>query len=98
MWLTNRIVQRLGGGALERLSIRVLFRAQFAMLRGHKDQNLLGLIRQGQKNQRMLLTANEAFMVNSLATAQRNLGGERKSNLTDGKKEFDCRITFLILQ
>jgi O-methyltransferase len=71
MWLRNQRFQRLiGGGVLERASIRAVSGLELMGLGGHKDREVVRLIRQVRRERRWLLTSNEAFLVHSLARAQ----------------------------
>lgn len=76
MWLRNPRFQRLiGGSFLERLSIRLVGRMELMGLRGHKEPATLKLIRQIRRERRWLVTANEAFLVHSLARSTAKLPG-----------------------
>jgi O-methyltransferase len=71
MWLRNQRIQRLiGGGFLERASIRAVSQLELMGLAGHKDRDVVQLIRRTRRERRWLLTSNEAFTVYSLARAQ----------------------------
>ena len=71
MWLRNQRFQRLvGGGVLERTSIRLVAFMELLGLGGHKDSDVVRLIRRVRRERRWLLTANEAYTVYSLARAQ----------------------------
>lgn len=77
MWLRNQRVQKfLGGGALERVAIGGVSALEMLGLRTHKDADTLRLIRRVRRQRRWLVTANEAFLVHSLARAQSKLPGE----------------------
>jgi len=76
MWLRNQRVQKfLGGGALERIAIGGVSALEMLGLRTHKDGDTLRLIRRIRHERRWLVTANEAFLVHSLARAQSKLPG-----------------------
>jgi O-methyltransferase len=69
-WLHNQWVQRgVGGGVLERFLINVVARMQFSFLKPHKDAKLIKLLRRVRKERVSLLTADETFMIYSLARA-----------------------------
>ena len=69
-WLQNQRVQRLvGGGGVERFSINVVARIQLSFLKPHKDPKLIKLLRCVRKERASLLTADETFMIYSLARA-----------------------------
>ncbi|HEY1600471.1 MAG TPA: TylF/MycF/NovP-related O-methyltransferase [Pirellulales bacterium] len=71
MWLRNQRFQRLvGGGVIERTSIRLVAFMELLGLGGHKDSDVVRLIRRVRRERRWLLTANEAYTVYSLAKAQ----------------------------
>jgi O-methyltransferase len=71
MWLRNQTFQRLiGGGWLERASVGIVARFELLGLGGHKDPEVVRLIRRVRRERRWLLTANEAYIVYSLARAQ----------------------------
>jgi O-methyltransferase len=70
MWLRNRLFQRLGGGRLERFGIGVIFWLQMRMLSAHKDRETLRLMRRIRRERRSMLTAFEAYLVQSIARAQ----------------------------
>lgn len=71
MWLRNQRIQRLiGGGLFERASIRTVSQLELMGLSGHKDRDVVQLIRRTRRERRWLLTSNEAFIVYSLARAQ----------------------------
>lgn len=70
MWMKRRKFRRYGGRRLERMGIDFVSRLQLWLLRGHKNPEATRLIRQVRKERRLLLMANEAFMLYSLAQAQ----------------------------
>jgi hypothetical protein len=71
MWLRNQRIQRLiGGGLIERASIRAVSKLELMGLAGHKDREVVRLISRVRRERRWLLTSNEAFTVYSLARAQ----------------------------
>jgi O-methyltransferase len=77
MWLRSQRVQKfLGGGALERIAIGGVSALEMLGLGTHKDSGTLRLIRRVRRERRWLVTANEAFMVHSLARAQSKLPGD----------------------
>ncbi len=55
---------------LERTVIRFASRIEMNGLAGHKDKETLRLIRRTRRERKWLLTANEAFLVHSIARAQ----------------------------
>ena len=67
MWLKSRMIQRLGGGRLERLLIGTVSRIELMVLGTHKEPGPLRLIRQVRRERKSLLTANESFILYSLA-------------------------------
>ena len=76
MWLRNQRFQRLiGGGVLERISVGMVARLELLGLGGHKDKDVVRLLRRVRRERRWLLTANEAFIVYSLARAQSKYEG-----------------------
>ena len=76
MWLRNSRFQRfIGGSILERLSIRTVATLELLGLVGHKDPAVVGLIRRIRRERRWLVTANEAFLVHSLARSAAGLSG-----------------------
>ncbi|MDZ4778846.1 MAG: TylF/MycF/NovP-related O-methyltransferase [Planctomycetia bacterium] len=76
MWLRNARFQRLiGGGVLERISIGTVATLELLGLVGHKDPAIVRLIRQVRRERRWLVTANEAFLVYSLARSTAKLSG-----------------------
>lgn len=76
MWLRDQRFQRwIGGGFLERFSIRVVSALEMMSLMGHKDLDVTRLIRKVRRERRWLITSNEAFTIYSLARAQARLPG-----------------------
>lgn len=77
MWLRNPRFQRLIAGTFwERASIRFAAELELAGMSLHKDSDVTQLIRRVRSERRWLITSNEAFVVYSLARAQRQLDGE----------------------
>lgn len=71
MWLRNPRFQRwIGGGFLERTSIGLVARLELMGLGGHKDRDVVRLIRRVRRERRWLVTSNEAYIVYSLARSQ----------------------------
>lgn len=68
--LNSRWFQHLGGGRLERIGIGAVSKINLLLLGGHKEKEVLKLIRRVRKERRCLLTANELFILHSLAKAQ----------------------------
>jgi len=68
--------QRLVGHSrlLRRLTIGVFARLELLILKGHKERATLSIIRRCRRDAESLLTGNEAFLLHSLAQAQRELG------------------------
>src|SRR5579863_7790867 len=60
---------------LRRLTIGVFARLELLILSGHKDRATLHKIRLCRRDAESLLTGNEAFLLCSLARAQRCLDG-----------------------
>ncbi|MBN2023556.1 MAG: class I SAM-dependent methyltransferase [Pirellulales bacterium] len=72
MWLKSRRLQKLtGGGCLERWGIGLVSSVQLLALSSHKEDGVPQLIRRIRRRRRSLVTAFEAYMVYSLARAQR---------------------------
>lgn len=69
-WLQHPFIQSFGGGVLERTLIRFASWVEMQSLGGHKNKKTLRLIRKTRRERKWLLTANEAFMVHSIARAQ----------------------------
>jgi hypothetical protein len=76
MWMKNSRFQRLGGGRLEAVGLRLWSRLQFTALRGRKDPQVVRLLRTIHDDNRSLLSAFEAFTVYSVARAQRTRPGD----------------------
>lgn len=77
MLLKNATVQRmLGGGAMERLGIRMISAIEYMILRSHKDSQVLRLIRSTRWQRRTLVTFNEAYNVYSLCRSMASMPGE----------------------
>lgn len=76
MWMKNTRFQRLGGGSLETIGLRLWSRLQFTALRGRKDPHIVGLLREIHDEKRSLLSAFEAFIVYSLARSLRTRPGD----------------------
>jgi hypothetical protein len=71
MWLRNPFMQRVIGGTLwERTAIGFVAELELLGLGGHKHSHVVSLIRRVRRQRRWLVTANEAYMVYSLAKAQ----------------------------
>src|SRR5690606_23365589 len=60
---------------LERISIGAVARMELMSLAGHKEPSVLNLIRDMRRKRRSLTTANEAFLVHTIARAQSRLDG-----------------------
>ena len=60
---------------LRRLTVGVLARIELFIMNGHKRPEALNVIRQVRSERESLLSGNEAFMIYSLAAAQRAVGG-----------------------
>lgn len=76
MWMKNAHFQRLGGGSLETLGLRLWSRLQFTALRGRKDPLIVSLLEEIHDEKRSLLSAFEAFIVYSLARSLRKQPGD----------------------
>lgn len=77
MLLKNAVVQRiLGGGAIERLGIRMVSAIEYMILSSHKDRQVLRLIRSTRWQRRTLVTFNEAYNVYSLCRSMASMPGE----------------------
>lgn len=70
MWMKSKLFQKLGGGALERFGIRIWSKLQMPTLRARKKKDVVELLDKVRKERQSLLTAFEAFLVHSLASAQ----------------------------
>ncbi len=76
MWLHNPSVQRLlGGGLIERLAFAAVVRLEMLHMGAHKDPAILARIRDMRKRCRSLTTADESFLIHSIARAQSRLDG-----------------------
>ena len=75
MWMKNKRFQRLGGGVLERVGLRLWSRLQFSALGGRKDPEIVAILRQIFRQRRSLLSAFEQYLVYSAARAQRKRPG-----------------------
>lgn len=76
MWLHNPAVQKsLGGGLIERMAFAVVAGFEMLHMRAHKDPEILDRIRDMRKTCRSLTTANESFLLYSIARAQARLDG-----------------------
>ena len=58
------------------MSIGLFARLELAVLSGHKDADVLGVIKSSRKRRESLLSGNEAFTVFALARAQCGLDGD----------------------
>ncbi|HEV3005391.1 MAG TPA: TylF/MycF/NovP-related O-methyltransferase [Pirellulales bacterium] len=65
----------VGGSVFERLWLFSISKVQLVLLGGHKDPQVVRLIRQVRKTRVSLQTAYELYMVHSLATAYREVPG-----------------------
>jgi O-methyltransferase len=75
--LKNAYIQRyIGGGRLERMGIRLLSTFEYMILGGHKDPEVLRLIRRTRRERRTLVTFNEAYNVYSMCRSLESLPGE----------------------
>ena len=68
----QRIVSR--NRLLRRLTIGFFAQLELLLLSGHKDRATLANIRRCRRKSESLLTGNEAFLLYSLAAAQRGFG------------------------
>jgi O-methyltransferase len=75
MWMKNASLQRLGGGRLERLGLRLWSRLQFSGLAGRKDPKVIAVLREIFRERRSLMSAFEQYLVYSTARAQRGRPG-----------------------
>ena len=75
MWMKNKTFQRLGGGRLERVGLRMWARLQLNALKGRKDPKVISLLVDILREQRSLMSAFEQFLVYSAARAQVGLPG-----------------------
>lgn len=65
----------MGGGILERAAIGFVAQLELLNMGGHKDAHVMKLIRDVRRQRRSLVTANEAYLVHTLARAQSKLDG-----------------------
>ena len=70
MWLKNRFLQKLGGGWMENLGLRLWSNLQLTALHSRKDPEIVGLLRDIHREKRSLLSSFEAYLVYSMARAQ----------------------------
>ena len=70
MFAKKKSFQRMGGGFWEQFGVNMLARMQMWMLGTHKDPEVMKLLKKVRKERKSLVTAREAFIVHSLATAQ----------------------------
>lgn len=77
MWMKHRYLHRLYGRSrlLRKVAMGIMTRAELLSLGGHKDPAVLDLIRRTRQERESLLSGTEAFLVHSLARAQRLLPG-----------------------
>jgi O-methyltransferase len=76
MWMKNRWFQKLGGGRMEELGLRLWSRLQFTALHGRKDKETVDLLWEIYRDRRSLLSAFEAYLVFALARAQSKRPGD----------------------
>ena len=76
-WMKHPRVQRIVGRSrlLRRCTIGLLARLELLLLAGHKDASVIATLRECRRGSESLLSGNEAFLLYSLARAQRRLGG-----------------------
>jgi len=76
-WMKYERAQRIVSRTklLRRLTIGLFAQLELLILRGHKDHSTLASIRRCRRGTESLLTGNEAFLLHSLARAQRSLRG-----------------------
>ena len=70
MWLKNRLLQKLGGGWVERCSLSIWSRLQLSALHARKDKHIVNILWSIRREKRSLLSAWEQYLVYSLARAQ----------------------------
>lgn len=76
MWLKNQQVQKwLSGTIFERMIIGMTSQAQLMFLGGHKKRETVDLIAKIRRERRSLITAFEAFVLHSVASAQGRMPG-----------------------
>ena len=77
-WMRRRRLHRLFGASrlFRTVSMGLSARLELALLRGHKDPGTLALIRQVRRERESLMSANEAFLLHSIAAAQSRLEGD----------------------
>lgn len=77
MWMKSSWFQKLGGGSLEHLGVRIWSRLQYPSLQARKDPKVTKLIWQIlQVEKRSLMTAFEAYNVYSFAHSQMKRPGD----------------------
>jgi O-methyltransferase len=76
-WMKYDRAQQVVGGSkvLRRLTIGIFARIELLLLSGHKDHITLDRIKRCRSSAESLLTGNEAFLLYSLARAQKGLSG-----------------------
>lgn len=76
MWLRNPRLQKwLGGGLIERLTFAAVVGLEMLHMGAHKDPASLRRIRDMRRKCRSLTTANESFLIHSIARVQSRLDG-----------------------
>jgi len=76
MWMKSKWFQKLGGGSLEQVGLRMWSRLQFTALHGRKDPKVADLLWRIHCEKRSLMTAFESYLVYSLARAQTKRPGD----------------------
>jgi O-methyltransferase len=78
MWMKQPLVQRIVGQnrVLRRSAIGLLSALETAAMRGHKQREVMALIRGSRAGRESLLTANEHFTLFGIARAQGALAGD----------------------
>jgi O-methyltransferase len=61
---------------LRKLALGLMFRLELAILGGHKNRSTLQVIKDARRGRESLLSANEAFTLHAIASAQAGLHGE----------------------
>ena len=81
-WMKYELAQRIVGRSrfLRRLTLGLFARFELLVMRGHKDREVLRSIRRSRRVAESLLSANEAFLLHSLAGP-----GPKPSRRRDGR-------------
>ena len=77
MWMKHRTLHRIYGNSrmVRTVVMGIMSRIELLTLGGHKSGDVIALIRNVRRERESLLSGNEAFLVYSIARAQRKLPG-----------------------